>query len=34
MLLMLAALTLLYELGVISARLFGRRVPAPPPASS
>jgi sec-independent protein translocase protein TatC len=31
MLLMLAALTLLYELGVISARLFGRRAPAPTP---
>ena len=34
MLLMLAALTLLYELGVVSARIFGRRVPAPPPVPS
>ena len=31
MLLMLAALTLLYELGVISARIFGRRAPARTP---
>jgi sec-independent protein translocase protein TatC len=31
MLLMLAALTLLYELGVVSARIFGRRAPAPSP---
>jgi len=31
MLLMLAALTVLYELGVISARIFGRRAPARTP---